>query len=713
MTLRRQLLLVSLLLLCLPWAGCQFVREMEGALRYGQAQSLQATAQAIAAVLSEQPALIYPHPGRRGTASDSLSLYAHALQEPLILDGYGDGWEPIEARRFHSARDGAPLEVSYRGVTRGDYLYLLLQVTDPQVIYHNPGLSREPNGDRLLLRTWQDGRRQDYVIATAAPGSVRAVAASRRQRGTDAARIRGFWRDTAQGYTLELELPLAYTGGRLGFYAIDTGGGANGAVTTAGNITPLDTAAPPWLIYSPAPLQLALTPFSRNGSQIQVVDTSHWLLANLQAQASTDTTDSATFWLVRWLYRSVLARDELEPAPTRAKRGRVLGGEVEAALRGQPASRRYRDPRQTSRTTLSAATPIADDRGVLGAVIVRQSSEQYLSLTDRAFSRLLLYSLLALGTGALGLLGYASWLSWRIGRLSRAARNAVREDGAISPHFPRSAARDEIGELSRRYADLLHQLREYNDYLRTLSRKLSHELRTPIAVIQTSLENLELARVATPGVATPGVATPGVEQHTAHPSDCGIYLARARDGLARLNRILTAMSEANRLEESIRNSQPRPVALAPLLGEVFEAYRDVYAGHQLSLDIQSDSAVISGVPDLIVQALDKLLDNAVSFCPAGGRITLRLAAAAGGWELSVCNAGPALPDELREHLFDPMVSLRDKTSPGIHLGLGLYIVRLICDFHHGRVRAENLADASGVCVALFLPAVDSQADGLS
>lgn len=65
MTLRRQLLLVSLLLLSLPWAGCQFVREMEAALRHGQEQSLQATAQAVAAVLAERDELLYPDPQRR------------------------------------------------------------------------------------------------------------------------------------------------------------------------------------------------------------------------------------------------------------------------------------------------------------------------------------------------------------------------------------------------------------------------------------------------------------------------------------------------------------------------------------------------------------------------------------------------------------------------------------------------------------------------
>ena len=97
----------------------------------------------------------------------------------------------------------------------------MLRVQDPEVIFYNPGLSAEPNGDRLVLRTWKNGRRQEYVIATAAPGSVRAYPLGPLQPGFDAGRIHGFWQDAAGGFTLELEIPLAYTGGRLGFYLVN------------------------------------------------------------------------------------------------------------------------------------------------------------------------------------------------------------------------------------------------------------------------------------------------------------------------------------------------------------------------------------------------------------------------------------------------------------------------------------------------------------
>jgi dedicated sortase system histidine kinase len=683
-TLRRQLLLVSLLLLSLPWAGCQFVREMESALRLGQEQSLEATAQAVAALLGQREQLLYPYPDRLESPGDSgLELYAHPMEQPLILDGYGDGWEEIPGDRFDSDPDAAALTVLYQAVTRKDYLYLLLKVADPVVIYHNPGLSREPNGDRLILRTWQNNRRQEYVIATAAPGKVRAQAASRRQRGTDAGRIRGYWQDAIGGYTLELEIPLSFTGGRLGFYLVNTGSKSGQRVATLGNINALETGAPPWLIYNPRALQQALQPLSNSSGQIQIIDRNGWLLAELSGSSGANNNTPETFWLLQSLYRYILSRDELETAPEPTSLGKVRAGELDTALSGSSATRRYRDSNYATRTTLSTAVPIANDKGVIGAVVIRQSGEQYLTLTDQAFGKLLGYSLLALGIAAFGLLAYATLLSWRIGRLSLAASHAIGDDGRVLDTFPRSQAGDEIGELSRSYADLLDRLREYNDYLRTLSRKLSHELRTPIAVIQTSLENLEQAN--------------DPAEHS------NVYLTRAREGLARLNGILTAMSEANRLEESIRSNSMEETDLVALLREVFAAYSGIYAQQKLVLEIAEDVAMVTLAPDLIVQALDKLMDNAASFCPVGGTIQLQLVAFGSGWNIFVQNEGPILPLELQEHLFDPMVSLRDTQNNAVHLGLGLHIVRLIVDFHRGWVKAENLPEQRGVRVTMHLP----------
>ncbi|MEH6570918.1 MAG: ATP-binding protein [Halioglobus sp.] len=687
MSLRRQLLVVSLLLLSLPWAGCQFVREMEGALRHGQEQSLQATTQAVAAVLNNKPQMIYPNLDRLSAPLDErTSVYASARQEPVIVDGYADGWEEHKPYRYDSEDGATPLSVSYQAVTRGGKLYLLFRVSDAKVIYHNQGLSPEPNGDRLIIRTWQNNRRQDYVIATAAPGSVRAKFASPIDPGTRASSIRGQWQDSELGYTLELEMPLWATGDRLGFYIINATGTAGEKFETLGNITPLETAAPPWLIYTPQDLQKTISPFGHSNRALEVIDKQHWLIANLTTGTSREirAPSEETFWLVQALYRSILAKDILEERPTSAIFGQSAGIEIDRALAGHGANQRYRDSDYSNQTILTATSPIFSNGEVVAAVLIRQSSEEYLSLTDQAFNRLLGYSLAAIGIGIFGLLAYASILSWRIRSLSLAASNAMRTDGALEDNFPRSRIPDELGELSRSYADLLDKLRQYHDYLRTLSRKLSHELRTPIAVIQTSLENFE--------------------QHRNKSAEDEIYLSRAKGGLARLAKILNSMSEANGLEESIRSNSKIELDLCPLLREVFDAYKTVYAQHKLILDCEAEQAMTVAAPELLVQALDKFMDNAASFCPAGGDITLQLKAQDKEWIIAVTNEGPPLPEDMQGQLFNSMVSVREKGADSVHLGLGLHIVSLIADFHEGQVQIQNLDDGNGVRCSLALKA---------
>ncbi|MFT5710435.1 MAG: two-component system sensor histidine kinase ChvG [Halioglobus sp.] len=673
---------------------------MEGALRAGQEQALQATTLAVAAALEDKPELLYPNPGRLQDADSSntglyRSLYAVPVDQPIIIDGYGDGWDDLEFQVFESSYSVNPLTIQYKAATWRGHLFLFLQITDNDVVFHNPALSREPNGDRLILRTWLDNRRQEFVIATAAPGKVTAHYKDIIYDRGSARQIRGQWQDTVRGYNLELEIPLSLTGGRLGFFVINGSSRAGGGFDTLGNAEPLDMAPPPWLIYTPDALNQAIAPFTRHDQRLQIVDKTHWLLADTATTAQSEEKGTQadkvekTFWLVKALYRSILSRDTPLPRAPIPQKGRLNQEEITAVMSGAATSRWYKNVDAASRTLLSTAAPIRNNNQVIGAVLIRQSNEEYLSLTDKAFSRLLGYSLFALCVGVFGLLGYASLLSWRIQKLSRDAASIIRKDGSLGLGFPVSKAQDEIGELSRRYAQMLDKLREYNDYLHTLSRTLSHELRTPIAVIQTSLENLE--------------------HQQGSPEQNNTYLRRAKEGLARLNKILTAMSEANRLEESIHSNTPQRINLPPLLREVFSAYQGIYTNTTLTLDCSFEEAYVEAVPELFVQALDKLMDNAVSFCPEHGGILLALDRNAENIEISVSNEGPPLADELQHSLFDSMVSLRGGSSPGVHLGLGLYIVRLIAEFHRGSVRAENLTDDNGVVFTLTLPTSNAQA----
>jgi signal transduction histidine kinase len=113
---------------------------------------------------------------------------------------------------------------------------------------------------------------------------------------------------------------------------------------------------------------------------------------------------------------------------------------------------------------------------------------------------------------------------------------------------------------------------------------------------------------------------------------------------------------------------------------------------------------VEGAPDLFAQLLDKLVDNADDFGAPGTPITLQLEPAGESATLSVTNLGGPLPAGMRDRLFASMVSLRrDKGGPKPHLGVGLYIARLITEFHRGAIRADDLPGGKGVCITVVLP----------
>jgi len=100
-------------------------------------------------------------------------------------------------------------------------------------------------------------------------------------------------------------------------------------------------------------------------------------------------------------------------------------------------------------------------------------------------------------------------------------------------------------------------------------------------------------------------------EHETLTEDAAAYAARAKDGAGRLRRILTAMSEASRVEELMQNTEPEKLDLAGILPPVIAAYRDVYPSRSFTLDAGLALAPALGSPELLVQLLDKLVDNAV------------------------------------------------------------------------------------------------------
>ena len=117
-----------------------------------------------------------------------------------------------------------------------------------------------------------------------------------------------------------------------------------------------------------------------------------------------------------------------------------------------------------------------------------------------------------------------------------------------------------------------------------------------------------------------------------------------------------------------------------------------------------------GAPDLIAQMLDKLVANAIDFHRPGSDIEITLQANLTTAEIIIGNDGPGLPQEMKERLFDSMVSVRPRQGGNeAHLGLGLYIVRLIAEFHHGAACLENRGDGNGVNARITLSLLEPTA----
>ena len=157
---------------------------------------------------------------------------------------------------------------------------------------------------------------------------------------------------------------------------------------------------------------------------------------------------------------------------------------------------------------VAVAAPVTTRDGTLGAVVLQQGTDAILSLTNEGLARLINLTLIATILVAAALLGYATWLSRRIRRLSVAAEAAL-ETESLQAALPSALARDEIGDLSRSFSNVLKQLGEYNAYLRSLASKLSHELRTPLAIVERILRPIVSVLVWIADLQMPGKGVEG------------------------------------------------------------------------------------------------------------------------------------------------------------------------------------------------------------
>ncbi|HVZ09038.1 MAG TPA: stimulus-sensing domain-containing protein [Rhodopila sp.] len=340
-----------------------------------------------------------------------------------------------------------------------------------------------------------------------------------------------------------------------------------------------------------------------------------------------------------------------------------------------PYIRRTRD----NHLLVTVAVPVERDKHTVGIIsLTREAREVDESLFTIRMSILALFGM------ALAVTVLLSWyLSLTIARpilrLTVAAAD-MREGKGRSGSVPSSilARRDEIGALASALSDSAAALWERMDAIERFAADVAHEIKNPLSSIRSAIETL---------------------RRIEDPSRQRQLLGIIGDDVVRLDRLITDVSDASRLDAELSRVSSQAFDVVPILRalqELDEATRQDDRAPRLEVVSPPAGLMVWAVEDRLVQVLRNLIGNAQSFSPPGGRITVRVREANGMAELSVEDEGPGIPDANLEHVFDRFYSERPSgESFGHHSGLGLSISRQIVEALHGQISAENRRDGSG------------------
>jgi len=219
-------------------------------------------------------------------------------------------------------------------------------------------------------------------------------------------------------------------------------------------------------------------------------------------------------------------------------------------------------------------------------------------------------------------------------------------------------------------------LRARIDATEAFAADVTHELKNPLASLRSAVDSLASVR---------------------DPDLQAQLLAVIRDDIHRLDRLITDISDASRLDAQLSRAKFEPVDIAAMLRAIIagRVQRGIERDITVALDQGAGDAAlcVMGEGARLERVFDNLIDNAISFSPDGGAIRLTLARSDDSAELAVEDEGPGVPDEAREAVFRRFQSIRPEGEAfGKHSGLGLAIARTIVEGHQGRIAVESRAD---------------------
>ena len=327
---------------------------------------------------------------------------------------------------------------------------------------------------------------------------------------------------------------------------------------------------------------------------------------------------------------------------------------------------------------ISVAVPVQRFKQVLGALLLTTTTAEIeRTVREVRLDILKIFAVVLVGTALMSVY-LAGTIARPVRRLAASAEGVRRGQGKPQLIPDLTARNDEIGDLSGALRDMTDALWQRMNAIESFAADVAHEIKNPLTSLRSAVETA--ARIEDP------------EQQTR-------LMAIIVEDVQRLDRLITDISDASRLDAELSRAEMDTVDLGAILWALVEIHRTTATSDQvrLRLEIASDDRLdINGIEDRLVEVFQNLIANAASFSPPGGTITIMAARTDGKVDVTVDDEGPGIPDRSFETIFTRFYSERPEGEKfGTHSGLGLSISKQIVEVHGGVITAANRRDERG------------------
>lgn len=365
----------------------------------------------------------------------------------------------------------------------------------------------------------------------------------------------------------------------------------------------------------------------------------------------------------------------LEPYFEAGQNGRVYD-EVNKALNGEiGTSERVNEQDEL---VLSAAVPIKRFQTVYGVLMLTTESgdiDGILKAERTALFEVFFVAFVALLFSSLYLAGFIAAPIRKLAAAAEQVRRGRRGREAIPTLEDRD---DEIGELAESLSAMTRALYDRIDAIESFAADVAHELKNPLTSLKSAVEMLERTR---------------------EPEQRERLVQVVRNDLKRIDRLITDISDASRLDAELSREQSAPLDITKLLDTMVDIYNGMDLPHGVRIHFSAESApraVVQGLSERLGQVFRNLIDNAISFSPQDGVVEVSAQIAGTRVIAEVADQGPGIPEPDVERIFERFYTERPAEHGfGKNSGLGLAIARQIIASHGGRIWAENKRNAEG------------------